>query len=44
VHAFSSLDGIGLVEVAKHLDNWYLGEVIHQAPEEKEAIEPEQNV
>jgi GTP-binding protein len=33
VHAFSSLKGLGLSELSKTLDNWYLGEVIHTDPE-----------
>lgn len=41
VHAFSSLNGIGLPELGKQLDNWYLGEIIHQAPEDKEPTEPD---
>lgn len=36
VHAFSSLKGIGLPELAKTLDDWYLGEIEHKAPEEKD--------
>ena len=35
VHAFSSLKGTGLPELAKKLDNWYLGEIIHEKPVEK---------
>lgn len=34
VHAFSSLKGIGLPELAKTLDNWYLGELTHTPPEQ----------
>ncbi len=34
VQAFSSLKGTGLVELAKQLDNWYLGPVIHEETEE----------
>lgn len=33
VHAFSSLKGIGLPELAKILDNWYLGPVEVKLPE-----------
>lgn len=35
VHAFSSLKGIGLPELAKTLDVWYLGEVEAVAPEQE---------
>ena len=33
VHAFSSLKGTGLPEVAKKLDEWFLGPIEAQAPE-----------
>jgi GTP-binding protein len=36
VHAFSSLKGIGLPELAKTLDVWYLGEVEAVAPEQED--------
>ena len=39
VHAFSSLKGTGLPEVAKKLDEWYLGPVIAVPPVEKVADE-----
>ncbi|AQQ00115.1 YihA family ribosome biogenesis GTP-binding protein [Pseudoalteromonas aliena] len=35
VHAFSSLKGTGLPEVAKKLDEWFLGPVIAVPPEDK---------
>ena len=36
VHAFSSLKGIGLPELAKTLDNWYLGEVVFEENDNEE--------
>ena len=39
VHAFSSLKGTGLPEVAKKLDEWFLGPIEVQTPESEE--EPE---
>ncbi|MGO2074425.1 MAG: ribosome biogenesis GTP-binding protein YihA/YsxC [Pseudoalteromonas sp.] len=36
VHAFSSLKGTGLPEVAKKLDEWYLGPVIAVPPTDNE--------
>jgi len=39
VHAFSSLKGTGLSELGKKLDNWYLGELIHEKPVEEQIIE-----
>lgn len=32
VHAFSSLKGTGLAELAKKLDEWYLGPIVAEAP------------
>ena len=39
VHAFSSLKGTGLPEVAKKLDEWFLGPIEAQAPESDEQPE-----
>ena len=35
VHAFSSLKGTGLPDVAKKLDEWFLGPVVAVPPAEK---------
>jgi GTP-binding protein len=40
VHAFSSLKGIGLPEVAKKLDEWFLGPIVEVPPQD---IEPNNN-
>ena len=39
VHAFSSLKGTGLPEVAKKLDEWFLGPIEVEAPESDEQPE-----
>ncbi|MEL7309398.1 MAG: YihA family ribosome biogenesis GTP-binding protein, partial [Pseudomonadota bacterium] len=39
VHAFSSLKGTGLPEVAKKLDEWFLGPIEVEAPESDELPE-----
>ena len=39
VHAFSSLKGTGLPEVAKKLDEWFLGPIEVHTPESDETPE-----
>ncbi len=43
VHAFSSLKGTGLPEVAKKLDEWYLGPVVAIPPQDKQSEETDSN-